>query len=42
MPIERVVTGIPGLDEILCSGILRRDVVLLLGGPGTGKLIFGQ
>jgi len=40
--IERVVTGIPGLDEILGGGIPRRNVVLLSGGPGTGKSIFGQ
>ncbi|RLF24021.1 MAG: KaiC domain-containing protein [Thermoprotei archaeon] len=42
MPIERVKTGIPGLDEILHGGIPRRNVVLLSGGPGTGKSIFGQ
>ncbi len=42
MPIERVVTGIPGLDEILRGGIPKRNVVLLSGGPGTGKSIFGQ
>jgi len=42
MPIERVVTGIPGLDEILHGGIPKRNVVLLSGGPGTGKSIFGQ
>ena len=42
MPIERVATGIPGLDEILHGGIPRRNVVLLSGGPGTGKSIFGQ
>jgi len=39
--IERVVTGIPGFDEILNGGIPRRNVVLLAGGPGTGKSIFG-
>lgn len=42
MPIERVTTGIPGLDEILHGGIPKRNVVLLSGGPGTGKSIFGQ
>ena len=42
MPIERVKTGIPGMDEILHGGIPRRNVVLLAGGPGTGKSIFGQ
>ncbi|BEP18646.1 KaiC domain-containing protein [Pyrofollis japonicus] len=42
MPIERVKTGIPGLDEILYGGIPRRNVVLLSGGPGTGKTIMSQ
>ncbi len=42
MVIERVKTGIPGLDEILHGGIPRRNVVLLSGGPGTGKSILGQ
>ncbi len=40
--MERVKTGIPGMDEILNGGIPRRNVVLLSGGPGTGKSIFGQ
>jgi len=39
---ERVVTGIAGLDEILNGGIPKRNVVLLSGGPGTGKSILGQ
>ncbi len=42
MPIERVKTGIPGMDEILHGGIPKRNVVLISGGPGTGKSIFGQ
>ena len=41
MSIDRIQTGIPGLDEILKGGIPRRNVVLLSGGPGTGKSIFG-
>ncbi len=40
--VERIVTGIAGLDEILGGGIPKRNVVLLSGGPGTGKSIFGQ
>jgi KaiC/GvpD/RAD55 family RecA-like ATPase len=40
--IERVKTGVPGLDEILRGGIPRRNLVLLAGGPGTGKTILGQ
>ena len=42
MKIEKVKTGIPGLDELLYGGIPKRNVVLLSGGPGTGKTIFGQ
>lgn len=37
---ERVQTGIEGLDEMMSGGFPRRRVILLLGGPGTGKTIF--
>ena len=40
--MKRVKTGIPGMDEILNGGIPERNVVLLSGGPGTGKSIFSQ
>ncbi|AEF96846.1 KaiC domain-containing protein [Methanotorris igneus] len=40
--MHRVKTGIPGMDEILHGGIPERNVVLLSGGPGTGKSIFCQ
>jgi len=30
------------MDEILGGGVPKRNVVLLSGGPGTGKTIFGQ
>lgn len=30
------------MGEILYGGIPRRNVVLLSGGPGTGKSILGQ
>jgi KaiC domain protein len=40
--IERVKTGIPGFDEIVGGGIPKRNVVLLSGGPGTGKTIFAM
>ena len=40
--MKKVKTGIPGMDEILHGGIPERDVVLLSGGPGTGKSIFSQ
>ena len=40
--MKRVLTNIPGLDEILNGGIPERNVVLLSGGPGTGKTILSQ
>jgi KaiC domain protein len=40
--VERVKTGIPGFDELVNGGIPKRNVVLLSGGPGTGKTIFGM
>ena len=40
--MRRVKTGIPGMDEVLHGGIPERNVVLLSGGPGTGKTIFSQ
>lgn len=39
MVVPRVRTYIPGLDEILYGGIPERSIVLLSGGPGTGKSI---
>lgn len=39
---DRADVGIPGMNEILNGGIPRRNIVLLSGGPGTGKSIFGQ
>jgi circadian clock protein KaiC len=34
-------TGITGLDEILLGGIPRDNTVLVQGGTGTGKTLFG-
>lgn len=36
---NRVPTGIPGLDELLGGGLIPGRVVLVIGGPGTGKTI---
>jgi circadian clock protein KaiC len=33
----RVSTGIEGLDEVLCGGLLAGRVYLVRGGPGVGK-----
>ncbi|MCX6695653.1 MAG: AAA family ATPase [Candidatus Altiarchaeota archaeon] len=38
--MERVKTGIPGLDELIEGGIPEGMVVALVGGAGTGKTIF--
>jgi len=40
--VERITTGIPGMDELLKGGIPKRNIVLISGGPGTGKTIFSQ
>ena len=40
--LERVPTGIPGLDEVLRGGLVRGDVYLVGGRPGTGKTTFGN
>ena len=37
--VDRVPTGIQGLDEILNGGLIKNRHVLLTGGPGTGKTI---
>ncbi|MFH1294552.1 MAG: ATPase domain-containing protein, partial [Candidatus Aenigmatarchaeota archaeon] len=37
--MERVKTGIPGLDEIMHGGIPKNQVVLVAGTAGTGKTI---
>lgn len=38
---ERVKTGIPGLDALIEGGFVRNSTVLLCGGCGTGKTLFG-
>lgn len=39
--VEKLQTGIPGLDEVLKGGIPRGSLTLLSGGPGTGKTMIG-
>jgi circadian clock protein KaiC len=41
MVLERVNTGISGLDEMLMGGIPKNKHVALCGGPGCGKTSFG-
>lgn len=38
--IERVATGIVGLDEMLSGGFIQGSAVLLRGAPGVGKTTF--
>lgn len=41
MKIPRVPTGIPGLDEMTEGGFEKNSSVLVIGGGGSGKTIFG-
>ncbi len=38
--IERIESGIPGLDKLLNGGLPKHSVVMVTGGAGTGKTIF--
>jgi len=40
--MERVKTGIPGLDEMLQGGFLTQTANLIEGAPGTGKTTLGM
>jgi circadian clock protein KaiC len=40
--MERVRTGIEGLDQLLCGGFLQGDAVLVAGSPGSGKTSLGM
>ncbi len=39
---DRISVGIKGADEILRGGLLKGQVYLVAGGPGSGKTIFGE
>ncbi len=38
--IERIPTGIPGLDELLEGGFVKGSTILVTGATGTGKTTF--
>ncbi len=38
--MERIKSGIPGFDKILCGGIPKSSVVMVSGSAGAGKTIF--
>jgi circadian clock protein KaiC len=40
--IDRIETGVPGLDELVEGGFPIPSVLLVLGEPGTGKTTFGM
>lgn len=40
--LERVPTHVPGLDTILCGGLLRGGIYVVRGAPGSGKTILGN
>ncbi len=42
MHMQRVPTGIVGLDDLLYGGFLEGDAVLVAGAPGTGKSTLGM
>ncbi len=37
--IEKIKTGIPGLDDITMGGLPKKELVLLTGTTGTGKTV---
>src|SRR6266581_3773536 len=39
---SRTPTGIPGLDKLLPGGLPKSRIILLSGGPGTGKTILSS
>lgn len=41
MSSQRVTTGIRGLNKLLEGGFPKETVILVSGGPGTGKTLFG-
>lgn len=41
-PLARIVTRIPGLDEVTGGGLLQSGVYILQGAPGAGKTILAN
>lgn len=39
--MERIKTGLEKLDKLLGGGLPENTVILVSGGPGTGKTLFG-
>ena len=37
--VERIKTGVNGLDRVLKGGLRKNSSILITGAPGTGKTI---
>ena len=42
VPIRKLASGVPGLDEVLGGGIPEYSFNLIAGGPGCGKTTLGH
>lgn len=42
MTLERLPSGIPGLDDVTHGGFVQGAIYLVMGRPGAGKSIFGN
>src|SRR4030095_11016754 len=42
VPIRKLPSGVPGLDEVLGGGIPEFSFNLIAGGPGSGKTTLGN
>lgn len=40
--VERVPTGVPNLDRLIDGGLTRGGMMLIVGGPGTGKTVLAE
>ncbi len=40
--VERVPTGVPNLDRVIDGGLTRGSMLLIVGGPGTGKTVLAE
>ncbi|MBK9714899.1 MAG: recombinase RecA [Kouleothrix sp.] len=42
LALDRIPSGVPGLDAILQGGFLRGGIYIIMGDPGGGKTILGN
>jgi len=41
-PTEIVPTGVPNLDRLIDGGLTKGELLLIVGGPGTGKTVLAE